>query len=202
MSSLVQSGGIRDWTIYNWCYACNIINMNCFQKKFYSKHVSLYDKGHYMQHDMLIKLLEWRRRQVTSSNVKRRHWHKMSVSLHAGLINLQLRHCGHFGIKLIRKVCSITIWENVIFEIFVTKVPFRLTLLICFTILLNLAEIILRLWQDHSNLTTWLTSCYVIGYSSFGTFEMLHIVIVYKQTLVSDTVRVKTISLGRQWMIE
>ena len=32
--------------------------MNCFQKKFYSKHVSFYDKGHYMQHDMLIKLLE------------------------------------------------------------------------------------------------------------------------------------------------
>ena len=130
MSSLAQSGGIRDWTMYNWCYTCNIINMNCFQKKFHSKDVSLYDKGHFMQHDMLIKLFEWRRRQVTSSNVKRRHWHNMSVSLHAGLIHLQLRHCGHLGIKLIRKVCSIRIWENVIFENFVTKVPFRLTLLI------------------------------------------------------------------------
>ena len=127
MSSLVQSGGIRDWTIYNWCYTCNIIIMNCFLKKFYSKHVSLYDKGHYIQHDMLIKLLEM---TSTSSNVKRRHWHKMSVSFHASLINLQLRHCGHLGIKFIRKVCSIRIWENVIFENFVTKVPFRLTLLI------------------------------------------------------------------------
>ena len=28
------------------------------KKKFHFKHVSLYDKGHYMQHDMLIKLLE------------------------------------------------------------------------------------------------------------------------------------------------
>ena len=130
MSSLVQSGAIWDWTIYNLCYTCNIINMNCFHKKFYSKHVSLYDKGHYMQHYMIIKLLERHRRQVTSSNVKQRHWHKMSVSLHAGLINLQLRHCGHLGIKLIRKVCSIRIWENVIFENFVMKVPFRLTLLI------------------------------------------------------------------------
>ena len=127
MSSLIQSGGIRDWTIYNWCYTCNIIIMNCFLKKFYSKHVSLCDKGHYIQHDMLIKLLEM---TSTSSDVKRCHWHKMSVSFHAGLINLQLRHCGHLGIKFIRKVCSIRIWENVIFENFVTKVPFRLTLLI------------------------------------------------------------------------
>ena len=126
----VVTGSIRrDWSICNWWYTCNIINMNCLKKKFYSKNVSLYDKGHYMQHVMLIKLLEWRRRQVTSSNVKRRHWHKMSVSLHAGLINLQLRHCGHLGNKLIRKVCSIRIWENVIFENFVTKAPFRLTLL-------------------------------------------------------------------------
>ena len=127
MSSLVQSGGIiRDWTIYNWCYTCNNITMSCFQKKFYSKHLSLYDKGHYMQRDMPIKVLVM---TSTSSDVGRRHWHKMSFSFHAGLINLQFRHCGHLGIKLIRKVCSIRIWEKVIFENFVTKVPFRLTLL-------------------------------------------------------------------------
>ena len=40
--------------------------MNCFQKKFYSKHVSLYDKGHYRQHNMLIKLLEM---TLTSNDV-------------------------------------------------------------------------------------------------------------------------------------
>ena len=32
--------------------------MNCCQKKFFSNHLSLHDKGHYMKHVMLIKLLE------------------------------------------------------------------------------------------------------------------------------------------------
>ena len=59
-----------------------------------------------MQHDMLIKLFEM---TSTSSDVKRRHLDTMSVSFHVCLINLQLRHCGHLGIKFIIKDCSIRI---------------------------------------------------------------------------------------------
>ena len=62
----------------------------------YSKHVSLYDKRHYMQHVILIIFFwKWRRHFATSWDVIDI---KMSFSFNAGLINLQLRHCGHFGI--------------------------------------------------------------------------------------------------------
>ena len=80
--------------------------MICFRKKFYSKHLSLYDKRHYMQHVTLIKLFEM---TSTLCNVMRRHDIKMSFSFHVGLINLELRQCGHLGIKFIREVWSIRI---------------------------------------------------------------------------------------------
>ena len=76
----------------------------------------------------------------------------MSVSYHAGLLNLQLRHCGHLGIKFTKNACSIRIWQKVIFENFVTKVPFRLTLLSYFLSQVGTSFIYMYAWYSVLNL--------------------------------------------------
>ena len=80
-----------------------LYTMNCWQKKFFSNHLSLRDKGHYMKHVMLIKLLEMTSTLCEVIDIK------MSFYFNAGLFNLQLNDCGHLGIKFIRKVWFIRI---------------------------------------------------------------------------------------------